>query len=36
VLRQLVDEGVETFAKSYESLLETLEAKARELEPSRS
>jgi transaldolase len=36
VLRQLVDEGVEVFAKSYESLLETLEAKARELEPSRS
>jgi transaldolase len=36
VLRQLVDEGVETFAKSYESLLKTLEAKARELEPSRS
>jgi transaldolase len=35
VLRQLVDEGVETFAKSYESLLETLEGKARELEPSR-
>jgi transaldolase len=36
VLRQLVDEGVETFAKSYESLLETLEGKARELEPTRS
>src|ERR687893_2300414 len=28
VLRQLVDEGVEAFAKSYESLLETLERKA--------
>ncbi len=31
VLRQLVDEGVESFAKSYDSLLETLERKAGEL-----
>ena len=31
VLRQLVDEGVESFSKSYESLLETLERKASEL-----
>jgi transaldolase len=36
VLRQLVDEGVEAFGDSYESLLETLEGKARELAPSRS
>ena len=33
VMRQLVDEGVEAFAKSYESLLETLERKAGELSP---
>jgi transaldolase len=33
VLRQLVDEGVEAFAKSYDSLLETLEGKAAELSP---
>jgi transaldolase len=33
VMRQLVDEGVESFAKSYESLLETLERKAGELSP---
>jgi transaldolase len=33
VLRQLVDEGVESFAKSYESLLETLQRKAGELSP---
>jgi transaldolase len=33
VLRQLVDEGVEAFAKSYDSLLETLERKAGELSP---
>ncbi len=31
VTRQLVDEGVEAFTKSYESLLETLERKAGEL-----
>jgi transaldolase len=31
VNRQLVDEGVEAFSKSYESLLETLEKKAGEL-----
>ena len=31
VLRQLVDEGVASFAKSYDSLLETLAAKASEL-----
>ena len=31
VCRQLVDEGVASFAKSYESLLETLERKAGEL-----
>jgi transaldolase len=31
VSRQLVDEGVETFAKAYNSLLETLERKAGEL-----
>jgi transaldolase len=31
VSRQLVDEGVESFSKSYESLLETLERKAGEL-----
>jgi transaldolase len=31
VSRQLVDEGVESFSKSYESLLETLERKAAEL-----
>jgi transaldolase len=31
VSRQLVDEGVEAFAKAYESLLETLERKAGEL-----
>ena len=31
VLRQLVDEGVESFAKSYDSLLETLAGKANEL-----
>jgi len=29
--RQLVDEGVEAFAKAYNSLLETLEQKAGEL-----
>ena len=33
VLRQLVDEGVQAFAESYDSLLETLETKARELAP---
>jgi transaldolase len=33
VLRQLVDEGVRAFSNSYESLLGTLEQKARELEP---
>ncbi|MEA2332862.1 MAG: transaldolase [Thermoleophilaceae bacterium] len=31
VLRQLVDEGVASFAKSYDSLLETLDRKASEL-----
>jgi transaldolase len=31
VLRQLVDEGVQTFAESYESLIESLEKKASEL-----
>ena len=31
VERQLVDEGVQAFADSYESLLETLERKASEL-----
>jgi transaldolase len=31
VLRQLVDEGVEAFAESYDSLLETLERKTSEL-----
>jgi transaldolase len=31
VMRQLVDEGVESFSKSYQSLLETLERKAGEL-----
>ena len=31
LLRQLVDEGVESFAKSYDSLLQTLERKASEL-----
>jgi transaldolase len=34
VLRQLVDEGVQAFADSYESLLETLERKASELKAS--
>jgi transaldolase len=33
VTRQLVDEGVESFSKSYESLLETLQRKAGELSP---
>jgi transaldolase len=33
VQRQLVDEGVESFANSYDSLLETLERKASELSP---
>jgi transaldolase len=33
VNRQLVDEGVEAFAKAYESLLETLESKAGDLSP---
>jgi hypothetical protein len=33
VQRQLVDEGVEAFAKSYDSLLETLGRKASELSP---
>jgi transaldolase len=33
VMRQLVDEGVESFAKSYGSLLETLQRKAGELSP---
>jgi transaldolase len=33
VMHQLVDEGVESFAKSYESLLETLQRKAGELSP---
>jgi transaldolase len=32
VSRQLVDEGVESFSKSYESLLETLQRKAGELQ----
>jgi len=36
VSRQLVDEGVEAFAKSYGSLLETLEKKAGELSPAAS
>jgi transaldolase len=36
VLRQLVDEGVEAFAKSYDSLLETLKRKAGELSPAAS
>jgi transaldolase len=36
VVRQLVDEGVESFSKSYESLLETLERKAGELSPAAS
>jgi transaldolase len=36
VQRQLVDEGVEAFAKSYQSLLETLERKAGELAPAAS
>jgi transaldolase len=36
VSRQLVDEGVESFAKSYDSLLETLEQKASELSPAAS
>ena len=31
VTHQLVDEGVESFSKSYQSLLETLERKASEL-----
>jgi hypothetical protein len=31
VLRQLVDEGVKSFADSYDSLLQTLERKASEL-----
>jgi transaldolase len=35
VLRQLVDEGVKSFAESYDSLLKTLEGKARELAPAR-
>jgi transaldolase len=33
VLRQLVDEGVGAFADAYDSLLGTLEQKARELTP---
>jgi transaldolase len=33
VLRQLVDEGVQAFAESYDSLLQTLERKAQELSP---
>jgi transaldolase len=33
VSRQLVDEGVESFSKSYQSLLETLERKAGQLSP---
>jgi transaldolase len=33
VLRQLVDEGVKAFADSYDSLIETLERKARALSP---
>ena len=33
VSKELVDEGVKPFADSYESLLDTLEAKARELQP---
>jgi len=33
VLRQLVDEGVQAFADSYNSLLETLERKAQDLAP---
>jgi transaldolase len=36
VLRQLVDEGVEAFAESYNSLLETLKRKAGELSPTAS
>jgi transaldolase len=36
VTRQLVDEGVEAFSKSYESLLEALERKAGELSPAAS
>jgi transaldolase len=35
VLRQLVDEGVQAFADSYDSLLETLERKAGEFAPAR-
>ena len=35
VLRQLPDEGVEAFAESYRSLLETLERKAADLAPTR-
>jgi hypothetical protein len=33
VLHQLVDEGVKAFSGSYDSLLSTLEQKARELAP---
>jgi transaldolase len=33
VLRQLVEEGVQSFGDSYESLLDTLRGKARELSP---
>jgi transaldolase len=33
VLRQLVDEGVKSFGDSYDSLLDTLRGKARELSP---
>ncbi len=36
VLRQLVEEGVESFGDSYDSLLETLQNKAAELSPARS
>jgi transaldolase len=35
VLHQLVDEGVESFAKSYQDLLDSIERKASELAPAR-
>ena len=35
VLHQLVDEGVESFAKAYQDLLDSLERKASELAPTR-
>ena len=36
MLLQLVEEGVESFGDSYDSLLETLQNKAAELSPARS